>query len=137
TRRSPHTSPWSCRGSRSTSSSTATSGCNSRISLKQERDKRRHSGAVGGILFAEDFAQPALLQLELSPQCGEGNDQRQKAAPFSAHDRRACDRKQQTGIDRVPHPAVRSAAHQFVILLEGDNSTPVAAEKHPGPDREQ
>src|SRR5215471_14976694 len=107
------------------------------VPLEHERDQGRDFGAVLLVFVAERLAKPAFLQAKLSPQRGDSNDQRQKAAPFSPDDRRARERKQQAGIDRMPYPAVRSAAHQFVILLQRHNAAPVAAEKHPGPDGEQ
>src|SRR5258708_9693498 len=104
--------------------------------LEQIGNEGGDFSTILGVALTKGFAQPALLQLELSPKRGKDEHHREQSAPLAARDRRTHEGDQDARIDWMAYQTVGSATHELVVLLDRDRAAPVLSQKDSRPDGE-
>jgi hypothetical protein len=79
-------------------------------------------------LLAKCFAHEPFFRFELQHEAYRNQSKGNKAAPFANGNRRTEDCQQQPAVNRVADKSIRAGTDEFVILLNGDNAAPIAAE---------
>src|SRR5579859_5979153 len=87
--------------------------------------------------LAKLLRQKQFLPPRLTKQRKKHQRKSHQSAPQSLRNSHCQQRRQHSGINRMPYPAVRSAPDQLMIGLNRDRSAPVAAQRQPRPHREQ
>jgi hypothetical protein len=96
--------------------------------LEDVRDQGLYFAAVGGVLFAEFFGHELLFGFGFEMQAHGDDGQGQDRADFADGDYGACERNEETCVDRVADDCVWAGADEFVVLLNRDTAAPVAAQ---------